>query len=137
LLRRKASLFRSYWSIQCNLSAQKAMEEWQEHVSLTTSSDSSGYQFTISSTEFHTDSESLIKRHKTVRDTTVPSAYHRLKSDDDVIRAIQDLESRIPMAITHLSLGRRSPRQDESSRRIIMAGTTQRACRRIGDGRDR
>jgi hypothetical protein len=53
------------------------------------------------STEFHTDSESLTKRHKTVRDTTVASAYHRLKSDDVVIRAIQDLESRIPLAITY------------------------------------
>jgi hypothetical protein len=53
------------------------------------------------SAEFHTDSESLIKRHKTVRDTTVASAYHRLKSDDDVVRAIKDLESRIPMAITY------------------------------------
>jgi hypothetical protein len=31
----------------------------------------------------------------------VASAYHRLKSDDDVIRAIQDLESRIPLAITY------------------------------------
>jgi hypothetical protein len=48
-----------------------------------------------------TDSESLLKRHKTVHDTTVASAYHRLKSDDDVIRAIEDLESCIPMmAIT-------------------------------------
>jgi ribonuclease HI len=53
------------------------------------------------SAEFHTDSESLIKRHKTVRDTTAASAYHRLKSDDDVIRAIEDLERRIPMAITY------------------------------------
>jgi hypothetical protein len=51
------------------------------------------------SAEFHTESESLSKRHKTVRDTTVASAYHRLKSDDDVIRAIEDLESRIPMAM--------------------------------------
>jgi hypothetical protein len=41
------------------------------------------------------------KNHKTVRDTTVASAYHWLKSDDDVIRAIEDLESRIPMAITY------------------------------------
>jgi hypothetical protein len=49
--------------------------------------------------EFPTQSESLLKRHITVRDTTVASAYHRLKSDDDVIRAIEDLESRIPMAI--------------------------------------
>jgi hypothetical protein len=31
----------------------------------------------------------------------VTSAYHRLKSDDDAIRAIEDLESRIPMAITY------------------------------------
>jgi hypothetical protein len=31
----------------------------------------------------------------------VASAHHRLKSDDDVIRAIEDLESRIPMAITY------------------------------------
>jgi hypothetical protein len=43
--------------------------------------------------EFHTDSESLLKRHKTVRDTTVASAYHRLKPDDDaILRAIEDLE---------------------------------------------
>jgi hypothetical protein len=51
--------------------------------------------------EFHTDSESLIKRRKTVRDTTVASAYHRLKFDDDVIRAIEDHESRIPMVIIY------------------------------------
>jgi hypothetical protein len=51
--------------------------------------------------EFHTDSESLLKRHKTVRDTTVASAYHWIKPDDDVIRAIEDLESCIPMAITY------------------------------------
>jgi hypothetical protein len=80
----------------CNHFAQKDMEEWQEHVALATSSDSF---FSIPAVhdkciaEFHTDSESLIKHHKTVRDTTVASAYHRLKSDDDVIRAIEDLES--------------------------------------------
>jgi hypothetical protein len=51
--------------------------------------------------EFHTDSESLLKRHKTFRDSTVASAYHRLKSDDDVIQAIKDLESRISMVITY------------------------------------
>jgi hypothetical protein len=38
---------------------------------------------------------------KTVRDTTVASAYHRLKSDDNVIRAIEDLENGIPMVITY------------------------------------
>jgi hypothetical protein len=31
----------------------------------------------------------------------VASAYRRLQSDDDIIRAIEDLESRIPMAITY------------------------------------
>jgi hypothetical protein len=51
--------------------------------------------------EFHTNSESLLKHHETARDTTVASTYHRLKSDYDVIRAIEDLESRIPMAITY------------------------------------
>jgi hypothetical protein len=51
--------------------------------------------------KFHTDSESLLKRHKTVRDTTVASSYHRLKSDGDVIQAVADLESRIPMGITY------------------------------------
>jgi hypothetical protein len=53
------------------------------------------------SAEFHTNSESLIKRHIPVRDTTVASAYHRLKSDDDIIRAIEDLDSHIPMVITY------------------------------------
>jgi hypothetical protein len=53
------------------------------------------------SAKFHTDSESLIKRHKTVRDTTVASAYHRIKSDDDAIRASDDLESYFPMAIIY------------------------------------
>jgi hypothetical protein len=47
-------------------------------------------------TEFHTDNESLLKRHKIVHGTRVAFAYHRLKSDDDIIRAIEDLESRIP-----------------------------------------
>jgi hypothetical protein len=48
-------------------------------------------------TEFHTDSESPLKCHKTVRDTRVG----RLQSDDDIIRAIEDLQSHIPMAITY------------------------------------
>jgi hypothetical protein len=37
--------------IQCNLSAQRDMEEWQEHVSLVTSSDSSGYQSTTNAAQ--------------------------------------------------------------------------------------
>jgi hypothetical protein len=51
--------------------------------------------------EFHTDSESLLKRHETVRDTIGASAYYRLQSYNDVIRAIEDLESYIPLAITY------------------------------------
>jgi hypothetical protein len=120
--------------IQCNLSAQKDMEEWQEHVSLATSSDSSGYQSTTNTVQNSTQTvRVLLSAIKTVRDTTVASAHHRLKSNDDVIRA----RSGKPYSNgDYLSLGRRSSRQDESSRRMTMASKTQRACRRSGDGSD-
>jgi hypothetical protein len=36
-----------------------------------------------------------------IRNTRVAFAHHRLQSDDDAIRAIEDLGSRIPMAITY------------------------------------
>jgi hypothetical protein len=87
--------------------------------------------------ELHADSETLLKRHQTVRDTTVASSYHRLQSDDDFIRAIEDLESRtIPMAITYQWVEGHRDKTKEVHTRIVMASATQCACRKIGNGSD-